>query len=106
MRQLRSTKNVETIQETSAIELEVSKYQYPVKIDDFWQYNEPLESSLVVISPAVSETVLDTLGTIPLAKDEENTTNSPASDLVMKYLKAIYQDVSQKAFLAAMNVGG
>ena len=43
---------------------------------------------------------------IPLAKDEENTTNSPASDLVMKYLKAIYQDVSQKAFLAAMNVGG
>jgi uncharacterized Zn finger protein len=105
LRQLRSTKNVETIQEISAIQPEVSEHQYPVKIDDFWQYNQPLESSLVVISPAVSETVLDVLGTIPLAKDEENTTNLPASDLVMKYLKAIYQDVSQKAFLAAMNVG-
>jgi uncharacterized Zn finger protein len=105
LRQLRSTKNVETIQEISAIQSEVSEHQYPVKIDDFWQYNQPLESSLVVISPAVSETVLDVLGTIPLAKDEENTTNLPASDLVMKYLKAVYQDVSQKAFLAAMNVG-
>jgi uncharacterized Zn finger protein len=59
----------------------------------------------VVISPAVSETVLDVLGTIPLAKDEENTANLPTGDLVMKYLKAVYQDVSQKAFLAAMNVG-
>ena len=106
LRQLRRTKNVETIQETSAIQPEVSGNKYPVKIDDFWQYNQPLESSLVVISPAVSETVLDTLGTIPLAKDEENTTNSPAGELVMKYLKSLYQDVSQKAFLAAMNVGG
>jgi hypothetical protein len=59
----------------------------------------------VVISPVVSETVLDTLGTIPLPKDEENSINLPAGDLVIKYLKAVYQDVSQKAFLAAMNVG-
>jgi len=106
LRQLRSGKNVETIQETVEIAQEVSEYQYPLKLDNFWQYAESLESSLVVISPAVSETVLDTLGTIPLAKDEENTTNSPAGDLVMKYLQTIYKDVSQKAFLAAMNVGG
>ncbi len=106
LRQLRSSKNVEKIQETSKIQPEVSENQYPIKIADFWQYNEPLESSLVVISPAVSETVLDVLGTIPLAKDQENPTNSPAGDLVMKYLQAIYKDVSQKAFLAAMNVGG
>ena len=106
LRQLRSSKNVETIQETAEIQPEVSQNQYPVKLADFWQYAEPLASSLVVISPAVSETVLDTLGTIPLAKDEENTTNSPAGDLVMKYLQTIYKDVSQKAFLAAMNVGG
>ncbi|MFN6325074.1 MAG: SWIM zinc finger family protein [Aphanizomenon sp.] len=105
LRQLRSSKNVETIQETSEITPEVSEHQYPIKIDNFWQYNHPLESSLVVISPAVSETVLDVLGTIPLAKDEENTANLPTGDLVMKYLKAVYQDVSQKAFLAAMNVG-
>ena len=31
--------------------------------------NEPLESSLVVITPSGSETVLDVLGAIPLAKD-------------------------------------
>jgi len=105
LRQLRSSKNVETIRETSEIKPEVSEHQYPIKIDNFWQYNQPLESSLVVISPAVSETVLDVLGTIPFAKDEENTTNLPAGDLVMKYLQALYQDVSQKAFLAAMNVG-
>jgi uncharacterized Zn finger protein len=105
LRQLRSSKNVETIQETSETQPEVSEHQYPIKIDNFWQYNHPLESSLVVISPAVSETVLDVLGTIPFAKDGENTTNLPAGDLVMKYLQALYQDVSQKAFLAAMNVG-
>ncbi len=105
LRQLRSSKNVNIIQETSEIQTEVSEHQYPVKIDDFWQYNEPLESSLVVISPAVSATILDVLGTIPLAKDEENTTNLPAGELVMKYLEAVYKDVSQKAFLAAMNVG-
>jgi uncharacterized Zn finger protein len=106
LRQLRSSKNVETIQETAEIQPEVSQNQYPVKLADFWQYAEPLASSLVVISPAVSETILDTLGTIPFTKDEENTTNSPAGDLVMKYLQTIYKDVSQKAFLAAMNVGG
>lgn len=105
LRQLRSSKNVETIQETSEMQPEVSEHQYSVKIDDFWRYNQPLESSLVVISPAVTETVLDVLGTIPLAKDEENTTNLPAGELVMKYLQAVYKDVSQKAFLAAMNVG-
>ncbi|MDD1438470.1 hypothetical protein MEN24_19500, partial [Dolichospermum sp. ST_sed10] len=106
LRQLRSSKNVEIIQETAEIKPEVSQNQYPVKLADFWQYAEPLASSLVVISPAVSETILDTLGTIPFTKDEENTTNSPAGDLVMKYLQTIYKDVSQKAFLAAMNVGG
>ncbi|MBD2570739.1 SWIM zinc finger family protein [Anabaena lutea] len=105
LRHLRNTKNVEVIQPKSDIQQEVSQTQYAIKIDNFWQYNEPLESSLVVISPAVSETVLDVLGTIPLAKDEENSTNSPAGDLVMKYLQLVYKDVSQKAFLAAMNVG-
>jgi uncharacterized Zn finger protein len=106
LRHLRNTKNVKTIQEKLDIQQEVSEPQYAIKIDNFWQYNEPLESSLVVISPAVSETVLDVLGTIPLAKNEENTTNSPTGDLVMKYMQVVYKDVSQKAFLAAMNVGG
>jgi hypothetical protein len=50
--------------------------------------------------------VLDVLGAIPLAKEEENVVNSTSSGMVMKYLNTVYRDVSQKAFLAAMNVGG
>lgn len=106
LRQLRSRKNVETIPETSEIQPESPKNQSVVKINSFWKYEEPLESSLVVISPPVNDTVLDVLGTIPLAKDEENTNNSPDGDLVIKYLQGLYKDVSQKAFLAAMNIGG
>ncbi len=79
--------------------------KYNVKIDSFWQYNEPLESSLVVIAPSVSETVLDVLGSIPLTKEEDNGLTSPGVDVVMQYLDKVYKDVSQKAILAAMNVG-
>ena len=91
--------------ETPDIQQSIPNTQYSVKIDDFWQYNEPLESSLVVIAPSSSETVLDVLGAIPLAKAEENTVNLTSSDVVMKYLDTVYKDVSQKAVLAAMNVG-
>jgi uncharacterized Zn finger protein len=77
-----------------------------VNISSFWEYHEPLESSLVVIAPSSSETILDVLGAIPLAKSEENVVNSTACDVVMKYLDTLYKDVSQKAVLAAMNVGG
>ena len=79
--------------------------KYNVKIDSFWQYNEPLESSLVVIAPSVNETVLDVLGSIPLAKEEDNGLTSPGVDVVMQYLDKVYKEVSQKAILAAMNVG-
>ncbi|MBD2139617.1 SWIM zinc finger family protein [Anabaena sp. FACHB-1237] len=70
-------------------------------LDKFWQYSEPLEPSLVVISPSMNETILDVLGTIPLAEDPEHQNNN----LVMKYLQTIYKDVSQKSFLSAMKVG-
>ncbi|WP_026735185.1 SWIM zinc finger family protein [Fischerella sp. PCC 9605] len=106
LRQLRSA-NVE-INETTTPEVQEpsSQKQYSLNIDSFWQYNEPLESSLVVIAPSTSETVLDVLGSIPLAKEEENLASLTAADVVMKYLDTVYKDVSQKAFLAAMNVGG
>ncbi|ARV58341.1 hypothetical protein BZZ01_06555 [Nostocales cyanobacterium HT-58-2] len=100
------TKNVETSQtETSEVQESTPEKKSSVQIDSFWQYNEPLESSLVVIAPSTSETVLDVLGSIPLAKEEENLTSLTAVDVVMKYLDTVYKDVSQKAFLAAMNVG-
>ena len=111
LRQLRSQKNVEqqdnveTVPEAS-LKTETPTKKTTVNIDSFWHYNEPLESSLVVIAPSSSETVLDTLGAIPLAKEEENPTESPVADVVMRYLDTVYKDVSQKAFMAAMNVGG
>jgi len=105
LRQLRSSKNVKTFHQTSDVKPSITQNQYPIKIDSFWEYNETLESSLVVISPSFSETVLDTLGTIPLAKDEKSSISLLAGDLVMKYLQTVYKDVSQKAFLSALNVG-
>jgi uncharacterized Zn finger protein len=108
LRKVRSASN----QQTSSIFTEPSdnkqlrvNNQYTIKLDSFWQYNEPLESSLVVIAPSSSETVLDTLGPIPLGKEEDSLHLSP-TDVAMKYLDAVYKDVSQKAFLAAMNIGG
>jgi uncharacterized Zn finger protein len=77
-----------------------------VNLDACWQYHEPLESSLVVIAPTSSETVLNVLGQIPLAKSEESTVTVTAGDVVTKYLETVYQQVSQQAMLAAMNVEG
>ncbi|MBD0303696.1 MAG: SWIM zinc finger family protein, partial [Tolypothrix sp. T3-bin4] len=106
LRQLRSAKIQPSTTETPENQQSIPNNKYSVKIDSFWQYNEPLESSLVVIAPSTNEMVLDVLGAIPLAKEEENAVNSTSSDVVMKYLNTVYRDVSQKAFLAAMNVGG
>lgn len=77
----------------------------PINLDAFWEYNQPLESSLVVIAPSSGETVLDVLGAIPLAKEEENLSNVTSADVVMKFLDTLYKDVSQKAMLEAMNLG-
>jgi uncharacterized Zn finger protein len=105
LRDLRS-KSIETsATETSEVQESTPEKQFSIEIGSFWQYDEPLESSLVVIVPSTSETVLDVLGPIPLAKEEENLTSLTAADVVMKYLDTVYKDVSQKAVLAAMNVG-
>ena len=76
-----------------------------IDLNNFWEYNQPLESSLVVIASSSGETVLDVLGTIPLAKEEESLTSVTSTDVVMKFLDTLYKDVSQKAMLAAMNLG-
>ena len=107
LRQLRSARNLETLDASSLPDVQgsVLHNQNSLKIDSFWQYNDPLESSLVVIAPSSSETILDVLGSIPL-KEEETSTNVTTADVVMKYLNTVYKDASQKAFLAAMNMGG
>jgi uncharacterized Zn finger protein len=72
----------------------------------FWQYEQPLDASLVVIAPPPSqETILDLLGSIPLETDS-NSRSSNAGSLSMDCLQKIYQQVSQQALLAAMNTGG
>jgi uncharacterized Zn finger protein len=78
----------------------------PLKIEQFWQYNKPLEPTLVVIAPPPgSDTVLDVLGSIPLP--ELDATDSKAdSEAVMQYLDTVYKQVSQQAVLSAMNVDG
>jgi uncharacterized Zn finger protein len=106
LRQLRSGKIEAVTPETPDVQQSIPDNKYSVKIDSFWQYNEPLESSLVVIVPSASETILDVLEAIPLAKEEENVVSLTSTDVVMKYLSTVYTNVSQKAVLAAMNVGG
>ncbi|MBF2006300.1 MAG: SWIM zinc finger family protein [Chlorogloeopsis fritschii C42_A2020_084] len=104
LRQLRSVNTEVPEVETSELKEQTSQNQH-TNIDSFWQYHESLEPSLVVITPSTSETVLDVLGAIPLAKEEENLASLTASDVVMKYLDTLYKDVSQKAMLSAMKVG-
>ncbi len=85
----------------------LSNTQHSLKIDSFWQYNEPLESALVVIAPSSSETILDVLGPIPLTQldaTETSSSNSTSADAVMQYLHTVYKQVSQQAVLVAMNI--
>jgi uncharacterized Zn finger protein len=71
------------------------KPQTPLDITEFWQYYEALDSSLVVIAPPPdNRTVLDVLGTIPLAS---------ADTRVMQYLDEVYKTVSQQAVMSALN---
>ena len=106
LRQLRGAKVEVTAPGTPEITQPTTQPQTSVNLNDFWQYHEPLESSLVVITPSGSETVLDVLGAIPLAKTEESTVSLTNADVVTKYLDTVYKQVSQQAMLAAMNMGG
>ncbi len=85
---------------------ELANTKQSLKIDSFWQYNEPLESALVVIAPSTSETILDVLGPIPLPLDATETSNShlTSSEIVMQYLNTVYKQVSQQAVIAAMSI--
>lgn len=100
LRRLRSTGStpVESHQETKTSEVEVpqpTRQTTPLNIEQFWQYYEPLDSSLVVIAPPPdSRTVLDVLGTIPLAS---------ADARIMQYLDGVYPTVSQQAVISALN---
>ncbi|OCQ95954.1 hypothetical protein BCD67_22945 [Oscillatoriales cyanobacterium USR001] len=79
---------------------------YPIpKIQQFWNYDEQLESSLVVIIPPPSSaTVLDILGSINITNNGEKThKSSVAMEAAMEYLRKVYQEVSQQAVTEALN---
>ncbi len=71
----------------------------PPDLERFWDYDQPLDSSLVVITPPASgETVLDILGAPPLPPAEAKT--------VIQYLQQTYQTASQQAMMTALNRNG
>jgi uncharacterized Zn finger protein len=71
------------------------KNEILTKIETFWQYDEPLDSSLVVIIPPTNQKdILELLGTLPLPYEEAQE--------VKQSLQQIYQTVSQKALMVAL----
>ncbi len=100
LRQLRSTSTEEVVETLQSA---------PIDLQKFWQYNQPLDSSLVVITPPPSsETVLDLLGAIPLKSEASAVSANQAAvaaQLALEYLQSIYAQVSQQAVLAAMTTG-
>ncbi|WP_414527287.1 SWIM zinc finger family protein [Nodularia chucula] len=104
LRQLRGAKLEVTAPPTPEIK-QPTQPSFSVNLGSFWEYQEPLESSLVVITPSGSETVLDVLGAIPLGKTEDDSLSITAGDVVTKSLDTVYKQVSQQAMLAAMNLG-
>lgn len=91
--------------QTPSLQSPTSDPQNLLRINSFWQYNEPLESTLVVIAPSTSETILEVLGSIPLTQsDSTQTSGSTSTEALMQYLNTIYQQVSQQTVLAAMNI--
>lgn len=71
----------------------------------FWQYDQQLEPSLVVIAPPPSsETVLDLLGQM-LLRSEGGTSGSVSAHAVNEYLSSLYSQVAQQAVLSAMTAG-
>ncbi|MGB7710682.1 MAG: SWIM zinc finger family protein [Microcoleus sp.] len=107
LRQKRGMEGGENTQLKSGENSPNSNSQVP-KVDRFWEYNQQLESSLVVIvPPPSSETVLDILGPIPLTTEGKGTASksSPASEALKQHFAKIYQAVSQQAVLAALKRG-
>ncbi len=68
--------------------------QPTLQIEEFWQYDAPLDPSLVVIMPT-EQTVLDVIGDMPLATTE--------AQIVMAHFKALYQTVAQQAMMTALS---
>jgi len=72
-----------------------SKDEIFTQIEKFWQYDQPLDSSLVIITPPTNQKdILELLGNLPLPYEEAQE--------VKQSLQQIYQTVSQKALMTAL----
>ncbi|WP_107669472.1 SWIM zinc finger family protein [Cyanothece sp. BG0011] len=88
--------SAETVNNSQEIELRERQENQDLDINQFWQYQESLDPSLVVIVPPTdNKTVLDVLGRIPLAYEE--------AKIVKDYLQQVYQMVSQQGMMTALN---
>ncbi|MEL7070426.1 MAG: SWIM zinc finger family protein [Cyanobacteria bacterium J06581_3] len=65
-----------------------------VNLNRFWQYDDPIDPSLIVITPA-EQTVLDVIGDMPLAASE--------AQIVSDHFKTLYQTVAQQAMMTALS---
>ncbi|MEM9135887.1 MAG: metal-binding protein [Cyanobacteria bacterium P01_F01_bin.42] len=85
---------------------QIKRQAQQIKLDQsYWSYDDPLDPSLVVITPPpTQETILDVLGPLPI--DQLSTKKSSQSQAlnsaVMECLKGVYQRASQQAMLNAM----
>ncbi|GFE68631.1 SWIM zinc finger family protein [Chroococcus sp. FPU101] len=76
-----------------------TKASSDLDLASFWQYDQPIESSLVVISPPVdNKTIVDLLGKFPLSYDD--------AQAVKQFLDTVYPTVSQQAVMSALNATG
>lgn len=106
LRQLRSANVATTETKTNDPATKLVHFEQ-TNIEQFWQYERPLDPSLVVIAPSSSnESILDILGPIPLSIDgtENSNFNSTVSEAVIKYLDNALTQVSQQAALFAMSL--
>ncbi|MEL6938488.1 MAG: SWIM zinc finger family protein [Cyanobacteria bacterium J06598_1] len=74
--------------------VKVAGEQTGVEIASFWKYDDPIDPSLVVITPA-EQTVLEVVGDMPLAATE--------AQIVMDHFKSLYQTVAQQAMITALS---
>jgi uncharacterized Zn finger protein len=104
LRRLWSTSSV--VERPEADSTQLSPQVASLKIDQkFWQDNEQLDASLVVIAPPPSSgTVLDVLGPITWKPDSVSRarSDSVSTQATMKYLEKVYARVNQQALIAAM----
>lgn len=99
LRQLRSQTVSQSTLEAKTTAKKTAKKSTTTKTEQdltsFWQYDEPLDSSLVAIVPPTDhKSVLDILGTVPLLPAD--------AEAVQQYLTRVYQDTSQQALIAAL----